>query len=495
MTDTVTDFDSSTHPVNDEIKRTKFDYRRHKIIKSGGFGKPSVYHGLVVIFLEFFAWGLLTNPVISTLNRTFPTHTFLMNGVIHGMKGLLTFLSSPLLGAYSDVWGRKSFLLITVFFTCCPIPLMKISPMWYFALISISGLFSVTFSVVYAYVADVTDENSRGAAYGLVTATFAASLITSPAIGAHLARLYSDNFIIALGTAVAILDLLFIYFMVPESLPERLRIDQKVSWDKIDPFCALRNITHDRFIYLICLIVLLSYLPEAGQYSCFFVYLRLVLGFSEDEVAYFIAFIGILSCIAQTILLACLQKYFGAKETIMVGLFFQIVQLAAFGIATSNWVMWFAGGLAALSSLTYPSISAFVSVYAREDQQGLVQGMVNGVRGLCNGLGPALFGFTFYLFNVDLGYPSPLALTKTNSNLTTIITNSKPIYSTMLSRDVPGPPFLFGALLATIALMFSLLLPISVSNLNGNGNDMRTIEQNARLLNLKDDANDNNQFD
>lgn len=34
---------------------------------------------------------------------------------------------------------------------------------------------------------------------GLVTATFAASLITSPAIGAHLARLYSENFVIALG--------------------------------------------------------------------------------------------------------------------------------------------------------------------------------------------------------------------------------------------------------------------------------------------------------
>lgn len=37
---------------------------------------------------------------------------------------------------------------------------------------------------------------------GLVTATFAASLITSPAIGAHLARLYSENFIIALGLFV-----------------------------------------------------------------------------------------------------------------------------------------------------------------------------------------------------------------------------------------------------------------------------------------------------
>ncbi|CAF1378366.1 unnamed protein product [Adineta steineri] len=494
MTDYITDLDKSTNSNdNDEEKRVKFENKRYKLFKPRGFGKPSVYHGLVVIFLEFFAWGLLTNPVITTLNQTFPTHTFLMNGVIHGIKGLLTFLSSPLLGAYSDVWGRKSFLLITVFFTCCPIPLMKISPMWYFALISISGLFSVTFSVVYAYVADVTDENSRSAAYGLVTATFAASLITSPAIGAHLARLYSENFVIALGTGVAILDLIFIFFFVPESLPERLRADNKISWDKIDPFAALRNITNDRFICLICLIVLLSYLPEAGQYSCFFMYLRLLLGFSEDEIAYFIAFVGIFSCIAQTALLACLQKYFGSKETIMVGLFFQIVQLAAYGVATSNWVMWFAGGLAALSSVTYPSISAFVSVYAKDNQQGLVQGMVNGVRGLCNGLGPALFGFIFYLFDVNLNEsvpPIPSSSTiSSHLNRTTIRISEKSMYLSMLSRDVPGPPFLFGALLATIALMFCLLLPNSKPESNGMYVDTRIIEQKARLLDIDSDAN------
>ena len=29
--------------------------------------KPSVYHAVVVIFLEFFAWGLLTTPVIEVL--------------------------------------------------------------------------------------------------------------------------------------------------------------------------------------------------------------------------------------------------------------------------------------------------------------------------------------------------------------------------------------------------------------------------------------------
>ena len=46
-----------------------------------------------------------------------------------------------------------------------------------------SGVFAVTFSVVFAYVADVTTQDERSAAYGLVSGTFAASLVTSPAIG------------------------------------------------------------------------------------------------------------------------------------------------------------------------------------------------------------------------------------------------------------------------------------------------------------------------
>uniref|UniRef100_A0A663MI77 Major facilitator superfamily domain containing 14A n=1 Tax=Athene cunicularia TaxID=194338 RepID=A0A663MI77_ATHCN len=115
-----------------------------------GIGSPSVYHAVIVIFLEFFAWGLLTAPTLVVLHETFPKHTFLMNGLIQGVKGLLSFLSAPLIGALSDVWGRKSFLLLTVFFTCAPIPLMKISPWWYFAVISVSGVFAVTFSVVFA---------------------------------------------------------------------------------------------------------------------------------------------------------------------------------------------------------------------------------------------------------------------------------------------------------------------------------------------------------
>ena len=65
-------------------------------------------------------------------------------------------------------------------------------------------------------------------------------------------------------------------------------------------------------------------------------------------------------------------------------------------------MMWSAGVLAAVSSITYPAISAFVSMHADPDKQGLVQGLVTGIRGLCNGLGPAMYGLIFYLFHVDL---------------------------------------------------------------------------------------------
>lgn len=424
---------------------------------SSGIGKASFIHALVVIFLEFFAWGLLTDQVITVLNDTFPNSTFLANGLIHGLKGILSFLSAPLIGAMSDIWGRKIFLLITVFFTCLPIPLMRINPMWYFAMISISGLFAVTFSVVFAYVADVTDESNRTTAYGLVSATFAASLITSPALGSYLSRFYSEKFVVALATAIAIFDLFFILVAVPESLPEKLRERNKtITWDNIDPFKALKVVFADRTISLLCITVFLSYLPEAGQFSCFFIYLKLIVGFSQSEVAYFIAYVGILSCICQAAILIILIKYFGSRQSIIIGLSFQVLQLTAYAFSAQSWLIWFSGLLAAMSSIGYPAISAFISQQSHIDQQGVSQGMVTGIRGLCNGIGPALYGFIFWIFRVSLNETNNNNHNNNPSSSSEASTTKNTYASTHL---LPGPPFLFGAVLALIAMFVTYMIP------------------------------------
>uniref|UniRef100_A0A1B6CFG6 Major facilitator superfamily (MFS) profile domain-containing protein n=1 Tax=Clastoptera arizonana TaxID=38151 RepID=A0A1B6CFG6_9HEMI len=456
------------------IIRNRKPVLKDNVITNSGVGEPSIYHALVVIFLEFFAWGLLTMPMISTLNDTFPDHTFLMNGLIMGIKGLLSFLSAPLIGALSDVWGRKFFLLITVFFTCAPIPLMTINTWWFFAMISISGVFAVTFSVVFAYVADVTEEHERSMAYGLVSATFAASMVISPALGAYLMDVYSENVVVALATAIALLDVFFILVAVPESLPEKVRPSSwgaPISWEQADPFSSLRKVGKDHTILMLCVTVFLSYLPEAGQYSCIFVYLKLVMGFSVVMVAVFIATVGILSVCTQ-IILGFLMRSLGSKHTIMVGLLFEMLQLMWYGFGSQTWMMWAAGLLASISSITYPAISSFVSMHSDADKQGLVQGMVTGIRGLCNGLGPAMFGIIFYIFHVDLN-DDPSLDVRENGTVG--------LHPDAMPQFVPGPPFVFGAFLVICALLVAAFIPEST----GIGTSMRVTSRRHSGLSME----------
>lgn len=51
---------------------------------------------------------------------------------------------------------------------------------------------------------------------------------------------------------------------------------------------------------------------------------------------------------------------------------------------------------------------------------GVVQGMITGIRGLCNGLGPALYGFVFYLFHVEL---NEMAEVETMGKATKVMVN------------------------------------------------------------------------
>lgn len=299
----------------------------------------------------------------------------------------------------------------------------------------------------------------------------------SPALGAYLNDKYSEPLIVALATAVAVLDVFFILVAVPESLPEKVRPNQfsPISWEQADPFAALRRVGMNQTVLMQCITVLLSYLPEAGQYSCIFVYLKLKMHFSSMDVSIFIAVVGILSIVAQMVL-GDLMRVLGAKRTIIIGLTFEMLQMLWYGIGTQTWMMWGAGILAAVASITYPAISAFVSIHSTADQQGVVQGMVTGMRGLCNGLGPAMFGVIFYLFNVDLNDDSQnvnsninysdikLTLTNVSDGVQLHNHNNNELVmgqdheNNFLTQFMPGPPFVFGSLMVVVAILVAVFI-------------------------------------
>ena len=84
-------------------------------------------------------------------------------------------------------------------------------------------------------------------------------------------------------------------------------------------------------------------------------------------------------------------------------------------------LMWIAGIFAAFASIIYPAISSLVSKSTDAEQQGVVLGILTGMRGLCNGLGPAIFGLLFWLSNVNLSEEPDL--TPATATVATVVDN------------------------------------------------------------------------
>lgn len=90
--------------------------------------------------------------------------------------------------------------------------------------------------------------------------------------------------------------------------------------------------------------------------------------------------------------------------------------------------------------------------------------MVTGMRGLCNGLGPAVFGLIFYLFHVDLnedeaklnmvdqvkkGQVPPHNVEFTNGTITLEIPHHRPQHPQQLLGDVRTSTYVYIANITT----------------------------------------------
>lgn len=146
-----------------------------------------------------------------------------------------------------------------------------------------SGVFSVTFLVIFAYVTDVTQEHEQDTAYGWGLS----HLCSQPGQQPHhrsipLRQLWRQPHC-AGGHSGG-----FILLAVPEYFPEKMRPLSRgvqILWKEADPFVSLKKAGKDSTILVICISVF--YLPETGQYSSSFFYLRQVIGFRSVKIVAF----------------------------------------------------------------------------------------------------------------------------------------------------------------------------------------------------------------
>ncbi|XP_016970362.2 hippocampus abundant transcript 1 protein [Drosophila rhopaloa] len=188
------------------------------LVKRSGIGAPSVWHAVIVTFLHYFAWGLLTVPFMEKLSKSFGNGVLLVDGLVYGVRGIVAFVSTPVMGAISDFRGRKVVMLLAVVTTYSPIPFMMSNSWWFFALLSVSSIFGSTYSASLAYVADVTSLEDRSKGYGIVASSFGAGIAFSPLLGNFLMHSFGPAPVILIASITGLLNILFIIFGVPESL-------------------------------------------------------------------------------------------------------------------------------------------------------------------------------------------------------------------------------------------------------------------------------------
>nr|XP_036672233.1 hippocampus abundant transcript 1 protein-like [Drosophila suzukii] len=433
------------------------------LVKSSGIGKASVWHAVIVTFLHYFAWGLLTVPFIEKVTEYFGNHVLLVDGLVYGVRGILGFVTTPVMGAISDFRGRKVVMLLAVATTFSPIPFMMLKSWWFFAILTVSSVCGSTYSSSLAYVADVTSVEDRSKGYGIVAASFGAGIAFSPLLGNFLMSSYGAGSVILLATVIGLINIAFIIFGVPESLvlkesslnleetnDSRMRI--KEDWNQIieqeedeeamynpdilnnpnlepcenelptndlketeeikdnttsDLWEVLRKSRKDKNLLVIYLITFLSICPFSGVDSTAPVYLTTNMGFAYKEVS---VMLGMLSVVAITsnLLLGYLIKLVGAKGSIRLGLFLLLSQLLCFAFGTTKWMYLISSIFAALATIIPAANNAVASIYASPEHQGAVLGIISGIECLSEGVGPAFFGVLFYLFQKDSTNTQPI---------------------------------------------------------------------------------------
>ena len=84
--------------------------------------------------------------------------------------------------------------------------------------------------------------------------------------------------------------------------------------------------------------------------------------------------------------------------------------------------------------------------------------MITGVRGLCSGLGPAVYGLIFFIFNVNGMDP---AESPANENSDPGSNEVAPLVDDSI---LPGPPFLFGGCSVIFGEWFLILFDFPKTN-------------------------------
>ena len=359
-----------------------------KTLRSGEAAMPFI---MLTVLIDMVAIGLII-PVLPALVGSFSgsqADQAYWYGLVTFSFGLSNFLASPMLGALSDHFGRRPMLLIGFlglglsFFVTA----LSTSIWGLIAVRIVSGAMQANAAIANAYVADITPPEHRAKRFGLLGAMMGLGFIIGPVMGGLLGAIKLQLPFLVAG-ALAIINLLYGYFVLPESLPESQR--KPFRWRAANPANSLLALTRLKGVGSLVGVVTFSTLAQFVLYTCWVLYTTFKFGWGPLENGWSLAVVGIVSVVVQGFLLGRLLKIFSPQRLAVIGLVSSTIAYTLWGAATEGWMM-YAVVVANIFGVTVAaSVQSLISSAADSRSQGQTLGAVNSLSSLMAVIAPVL---------------------------------------------------------------------------------------------------------
>ncbi|KAI1708877.1 major facilitator superfamily domain-containing protein [Ditylenchus destructor] len=346
-------------------------------------------------------------------------------GIIGSLFSFLQYLSSPLLGALSDVCGRKPILILSV---CGSLLSYYV---WYnatnFGLFILSrivgGLSKASVSVAIAIVTDICPTTSRGKGMAYVGLCFSLAFIIGPAIGAYFAsaakELNLNNDGIArldsspakFAMVITVLEMFLIAFL-PETAPKSRKNMREVfnsaysyvnpkslfqfqMFDNTQQRAALQKYGKVYFFYL--------FIYSGLEFTlCFLTHIRFQYDNMQQGRLYL--FTGFLMALLQGgfVRRIPLNRQHRAAT---IGLAIVVPAFLLISLAFNQSILYLSLALyAAASAIVVPCLTTLVSAQCDENSKGACMGVFRSIGALSRACGPIFGSLLFWAMGPSLAY-------------------------------------------------------------------------------------------
>jgi DHA1 family tetracycline resistance protein-like MFS transporter len=315
--------------------------------------KARLINIFIVVFVDLLGFSLIL-PLLPYYAKEFGA-TPAVIGLLTASYAAASLIGAPLLGRFSDRFGRRPILLLSVAGTFIGFLILGlaepigrglaslIAPAFanvfilgalFFSRI-LDGLTGGNITVAQAYISDITDEKNRAKGLGLIGAAFGLGFIIGPAVGGLLSGSGHYSIPAFAAAGLAFLNLVSIFFFLPESLNAERRLAMRHQTRPAITLKALFAAMNRPKVGPLLSVRFFFALAFATFQSVFSLYAAYKLGLTAQTTGYVLAYAGLLSVLVQGVGVGLVTRRFKENAIIITSMWLMVLGLAGWALTPS----------------------------------------------------------------------------------------------------------------------------------------------------------------